>query len=300
MRLAVASLLLVALAAGCGDEPSQPKPQPQPYQPEPIDLDLPEIGAAQTDPDPDPDPDPSLPTLEEDDYLPLPAPETTELLQWDFGDGKRHPFTFTQTIDQIITSKAGDTHSETRTHGRNRGLFHFVAWKNNLAKLHIQIATIDTSINGKSVPREQLAQLKPTRFECTLKNDGTLTAPPTTLSESGDARVYLDALLPITTGEKKAADGFARTKITGHFKVGRYECTRLETEFEYSPTSESGRSVLRGRTVGYFAHKEGFLVRAKTAAALSSRTRLTGEDNIPIDHTLETRTTFQLKRNEAQ
>jgi hypothetical protein len=296
VRRAVASLLLAALAAGCGDEPAKPKPPPQhATKPEPVELDLPPIGQTNNEADTDPALNAPLPELEEDDYLSLPAPEKAEPLRWDFGDGKRHTYEFSQSTDQTISSKDGDKHSVTRSHGRNRGVFDFVAWKDGLGKLHIQIATVESSVNGKEIPREQIAQLKPTRFECTLKGDGTLTAPPKRLSETGDARVFLDALLPILPGEKKATDGFARTKITGYFKVDRYACARLETEFDYRPATKTAKSVLRGRTVGYFAYQEGFLVRVKSAVSYAARAQVPGEDNAPTTHATNLRTTFQLK-----
>lgn len=276
MKRAVVSVLLLALAA-CGQEPPPP-PAPPPLPP------------AIPPPVIEKDPAPQA----QDEFIALPAPETPEPLRWDFSPGKRHVYEVAQTLTQAIDRAKGDVHTVTRERSRSRGVFEFAAGPSNTATVYIKIETQEAVVNEQPVPKEKLEEFKPTLLKCKVKEDGTAEEVQK-LSGQADAQFFFDALLPLAPGEKKVKDGTVRTRLTGYFKVERYDCARLETEFSFAPESPSMKTLLEGKTTGYFALRERRFVRVKLEARLSSRARTQGEKGAWIVNSLDTDTLFTLK-----
>jgi hypothetical protein len=216
-------------------------------------------------------------------------------LRWDFAEGKRHVYEFSQTLRQHFERELGDVRDVKRTRDRNRGIFQFAATRPGVARVTIKVETEEAWVNDEAVAKEVLQKRSAAKFECLLRDDGTPLEIRKLGEEATDAEIFFDALLPIAPGEKKLKDGKANTTLTGYFKVERHECARLETVFEYAPRTEHGRSLMRGRTVAYFALQDRRLVRAQTTCSLSSRGRALDDKGRWVVNRLETETSFALK-----
>src|SRR5438045_3947118 len=81
--------------------------------------------------------------------------------------------------------------------------------------------------------------------DCVGSEDGTTEQD----SEKSalDDRMYFPALFALRRGTRDLTPGKITTRVAGYFKVGRYECARLESEFEIATEKPSDRLLLRGR-----------------------------------------------------
>jgi len=254
--------LLLALAA-CGREPSAPPPgAPEPELPPFGTVELSE--AARID---------LLKPLE------IPPPAEPPLLRWDFSPGRRHVYGITQVLNQVTSASAGPQRRVARSEDRNGGRLEIAAEGDGTARARVVIRAESALIDGKPAPRETLEARPPTRLECRLEEDGGFGAGPRT-GGTADLGVLFDAALALREGERTSASGRVRTRRTGYFKVDGRECARLESEFEYAPTLPSGKTLLRGRSVGYFSLRERRFLRAEAAVAQAIRTRNRTEQGV--------------------
>lgn len=284
--------ILAALLAGC----EKPPPPFLPPPPSPPPLAEPDLLPSPAEP---PVVDPAQPATPivaaQEDVIAITPPANPAPLRWDFAEGKRHVYEFTQTLRQHFERELHDVRDVKRTRDRNRGIFQFASARPGVAKVTIKVETEEAWVNDEAVVKEVLQKRDAAKFECLLRDDGTPLEIKKLGDESSDAEIFFDALLPITPGEKKLKDGTATTKLTGYFKVEHHECARLETVFEYRPRTEHGRSLMRGRTVAYFALQDRCLVRAQTTCSLSSRGRALDDKGRWVVNRLDTETSFSLK-----
>jgi hypothetical protein len=263
-------ILFIFSLAACGKEPPPALPPPPPSPPIPA-----------------PGPEPELPPLadvkfpewtEADDekFLELPSPKTPATLQWDFSPGQRFGYEMSQSLTQRVENRKGGKSGAIQARDRNRGTLEFIAGKDRTALVFIKIHTEEAFRGEVQIPREELEKSPPSKIEAIAKEDGTaeIKKPP----DRADAAFYFDTLLALGNGERKMKDGWIRTRAAGFAKVGRYECARLESEFEFSPKAGSGATLQRGRTIAYFALAERRFVRASTAVVTSSRLKALDKD----------------------
>jgi hypothetical protein len=277
------SLVLLAALAGCGNDAPPPPPAPTPavtQGPEPA---LPALGPARL---------PEWTEVDPETPAAIPAPASPGPLRWDFSTGRRYAYQFRQVLEQADEVVLPGRSRVTRTRDRNRGAFEFVADFENTAKAALRIHTEESVVDGMAVSREALAQRPPSAFECTVKEDGT--AQVRRVSGQADAQIFFDVLLALGEGTKSMKNGKVVTRLAGYRKVGPHECARLETEFELSPESGSGKSLMRGRTVAYFALAERCFVRAASSISVSLRSKGTSERGEWATRAVDSRTTFRL------
>lgn len=279
----VVALVLILLGA-CGGETDEPPPPPPPPP------DLPALGTIEPYDWSEIDPEESL-------KLEAPNEAPGELL-WDFSEGKRYSYEFTQSLSQILIQTIGERRIRRESSDRNRGQFVFAAGSGRRAKAEITIKTEEATVGGRPIPEEILKKNKPTKFKCSVREDGA--AEVTQQTGQADARFFFDALLALKLGERKVKDGSVSTRSTGAFKVGPYECVRLETDFELAPETVSGKSIIRGRTVAYFALRERRFVRASTAMSTRIATRALRKGGIWVVTEIKTETTQRLKLRERR
>ena len=247
--------------SSCGKEPPPPPPPPPPApaipQPE-----LPPVADATF---------PDWNEVEDETFLELPKPATLDPLRWNFAKGERFGYEFTQTHQSRMESRSGGTTGMFQARERSRGTFEFIAGKDRTALVFLKFHTEEAFRDGVPAPREAIEKAPQSKFEAIAKEDGSaeIVKPP----GRSDATFFFDALLTLGDGERKLKDGWVRTKSAGFAKVGRYDCVRLESEFEFAPTSGLGATLQRGRTVAWFAPRERRFVRASTVAITSTRTK---------------------------
>ena len=282
MRLAVNVAVAVVLLAlpGCSEEPPPPKPV-APAAPEP---ELPALGEIEPY---------AWEEVDDQTYLALKGPaEEPGALKWDFTEGKYYRYDFTQSISQSFIKSAGDVKQKTTTQEQNRGGFAFVATGGNRATSVITIKSVHVIANGKAVAAAALEKTKPTKFQCSVAEDGT--ADVKEASDQADARFFFDALLALQSGKREVEDGWVNTRRAGWFKVEGVKCLRLETEFELAPTTPSGKALVQGRTVAYFAVKERRFIRTSTSMSARLATKVQGLDGAWTTSRLSTETTQRL------
>ncbi len=272
---ALRAVLLLALAA-CG-KPPPPPPEPEPELP-PLGEVVPSDGVR----------------IDETKYLEISPPPRLEPLRWDFSPGRRYGYAVTQKLSQVTVARAGDARTVARSEDRNGGYFEFVAAGDGTAMARVKIQTKESFVDGRPAPREAIERHPPTKFECRIGEDGVPT-DGRKLSGASDPLIFFDALLALQEGERTSGDGKVRTKITGYFKVERYECARLESEFEYAPKIFSGKTFLRGRSVAYFALRERRFVRAETAIAQAMRTKTRPETGPWVIQSVDLETVLRLR-----
>jgi hypothetical protein len=112
---------------------------------------------------------------------------------------------------------------------------------------------------------------------------------------SVDARVYYQSLFALQPGTQDLASGKITTKLAGYRKVERYECARLESEFEIRSDKPSARLLLRGRVIGYFALAERKFIRASAALATSSRGNVLSDKNLWISNSSDSVSTSRVR-----
>lgn len=266
MRLARTSLSAILLLAACGkgSPPPPPPPPPPPVQPEP---DLPPLADVKF---------PDWADVDDEKFLELPEPPKAPDLRWDFSSGRRFGHEATQTTTQRIEQAKGGRTNSMQARDRNRGTFEFIAGKDRTALVLIRFHTEEAFRDGIAATREEIAKNPPTQFDAIAKEDGSaeIVKPP----GRADALFFFDALLALREGERKLKDGWVRTRIAGYAKVGRYECARLESDFEFAPQASLGATLQRGRTIAWFALAERRFVRASSSVAQSTRTKARDKD----------------------
>ena len=276
-------LVLIAALAGCGNDAPPPAP-PGPPAPQDAGPPLPILGPARL---------PEWSEVDPENPASIPAPASAGPLRWNFSTGRRYAYQFSQVLEQADEVVLSGHSRVTRTRDRNRGAFEFVADFENTAKAALRIHTEESVVDGMAATREALANRPPSAFECTVKEDGT--AQVRRVSGQADAQIFFDVLLALGEGEKSMRNGRVTTRLAGWRKVGRYECARLETEFELAPESGSGKSLMRGRTVAYFAAAERCFVRASSSISVSLRSKGKTEKGEWATRAVDSRTTFRLE-----
>lgn len=202
-------------------------------------------------------------------YLELAAPPGAAALSWRFEEGRRFGYDYGETLTQQIHRTLGERSEEHLSREKNRGTFEFVGAKDKTALCRVKIQTSELFVDGKSVPRPPHDENPASASEAVVEPDGT----PDLKKAGGraDARFYLLTLLAIRPGERPLQHGQVRTKINGARKVERWDCVRIESEFESTIEDARLRQVFRGRAVGYFCPAEGRFIRASAIVATSSR-----------------------------
>jgi len=285
MRPGGISLLLALLAfAACGPE----EPPPVPPAPPPVATPA----------------EPALPPLDEvrfrdwsevDDekILELPAPATTPKLQWDFTPGRRYGYDFAETLSQRMERAADVRRAKNTSREKNRGVFEFAAGSDHSALAMSKIQTQEAYLNDQGIARESFANKPASVSEVFVLEDGSIELRSS--KGSADVRLYFQSLFALQLGERAMAPGKITTRLAGYGKVGRYECARLESEFEISKDKPSERALIRGRVIGYFAMAERKFVRASAVVANSSRGNALSKEGIWITSSLDAVTTFRVR-----
>jgi hypothetical protein len=284
MRRGGISLVLLLLL-GCSKETPVPAPPPP----------------KQTPPAP---PEPALPPLsdlklrdwaevDEETFLKLPDPATPPVFRWDFSPGRRYGYDFAETLTQRIERVAGERKVVDHSRERNRGVFEFAAQRDRTALTLMKIQTVDAYLNDKLLLQDPEKKKQGSVSECVVGEDGR-TDP---VKEQGlaDARMYLQSLFALKPGTGDLEPGRITTTAAGYYKVGRYECVRIESEFEVASEKPSLRHLLKGRVVGYFALAERKFIRASAAVASSTRANALAKENIWVTSILDAVTTYRVK-----
>jgi len=249
-------------------------------------------------------PEPPLPALEEvrfrdwnevdeEKFLELPAPAAPPRLKWDFASGRRHGYEFSETLSQRMEREANGKRALNRGREKNRGLFEFAAGRDLTALAMARIQTQEVFLNDQAVARESFAKRPPSVSECIVSEDGTTEAKAS--KGLADSRMYFQSLFALQPGTRELTPGKITTRLAGYNKVERYECARLESEFEISTEKPSERLLLRGRVVGYFAMAERKFIRASAGVATSSRTNALSKEGVWITSWLDAVTAYRVK-----
>jgi len=284
MLRARASLVLIFAALGCTpeDPPVLPPPPKAALPAAPV---LPPLGDVQF-----------RDWIEVDDekFIDLPAPASAPLnLKWDFSPEKRYGYTFTESLSQKFVREANGKRASNAAREKNSGVFEFVAGRDRTALAGSKIQTQEASVNDQPVARESFASKPPSVSECILSEDGALESK--VKQGMADARMYFQSLFALQPGTRELTPGTITTRLAGYYKVGRYECARLESEFEITSDKPSERMLLRGRVIGYFALAERKFVRASAAVATSSRGAALSKENVWIASSLDAVTRYRVR-----
>jgi hypothetical protein len=276
-------LCLCVFLLSCGKElpPAPPPPPKAPSAPEP---ELPPVADVHF---------PEWTEVDDEKFLELPKPAKPPLLQWDFSEGRRFGYEAVQTVTQRVEGRKGDKSGEIQARDRNRGTFEFIAGKDRTAMVLIRFHTEEAFRNDVQASREELSKSPPTKIDALAREDGTaeIKKPP----GRDDYLFYFDALLAVGDGERKLKDGWIRTRQAGFVKVERYSCVRLESEFEFAPKIPMGATLMRGRTIAYFALDERRFVRASSRVATSTRTKMQDRDGGWVVSKTDSVTSLRLK-----
>jgi len=251
----ILSIILIVSLQACGKgPPPPPAPPPSPAEPAlpPLaDLKFPEWSEAEP---------------EEFTILPAAGPVTPA---WNFKPGRRYAYDYAQVLNQRSDYRVGETSNVRVLRQRNRGTFEFVAGRDRSAFAYLRIETEEQVVNDLPVPKSPKDPDVTSLAEAILKEDGAYDIKKQ--RGQADMRLFFEAILRLGPGEKIFSDGSARTSVAGRFKVGRYECLRIESEFEFTARKPSDAALLRGRAVGFFDPAEGRFVRSSTAVSTSTR-----------------------------
>jgi hypothetical protein len=207
--------------------------------------------------------------VEEDSFLRIADPADPPDLHWDFSPGRRYGYEFIETLTQRIERNAGGRSASYTSREKNHGVFEFAAGRDRTALAMMKIRTSEVFINDVRVPQDPEKKNQGSVSECIVTEDG-MTDP---VKEKGlaDARLYLQSLFSVKAGTRDLVPGRITTRLAGYFKVGRYECARLESEFEMASEKPSERHLLRGRVVSFYALAERKFIRASASVASSTR-----------------------------
>ena len=284
MRRARASLLLVLFALGCTpDDPPAPPPPPKIAQPgAPV---LPPLGDVQFR---------EWGEVDDEKFIELPAPASAPVqLKWDFSPEKRYGYSFTESLSQKMVREANGKRASNTAREKNGGVFEFVAGRDHTALAGSKIQTQEASLNDQPVAKESFASKPASVSEIILTEEGGIESKMK--QGMADARMYFQSLFALVPGTRELTPGTITTRLAGYNKVGRYECARLESEFEISTDRPSERILLRGRVVGYFALAERKFVRASAAVATSSRGNALSKENVWITSSLDAVTRYRIR-----
>ena len=260
LRFLWAALLGAGVLGSCGKPPPPPRPPPppppalpRPELPPPADLKFPDWSEA-----------------EEETFLERPGPPPAEALRWNFGKGERFGYEVTQSISLRMETQSGGKSTELQARDRQRGTFEFIAGKDRTALVFLKFHTEESFRDGVQIPHAQLEKIPASQIDAVAQEDGTAEIKkPAGRSE---AAFFFDAFLALGVGERKLSDGWVKTRTAGFAKVGRFDCVRLESEYEFTPSSKERATLQRGRTVAFFALDERRFVRASAQVATSLRT----------------------------
>ena len=280
------SLLLLALSAfGCAPEdPPAPPPPPPAEKPAPPEPPLPPLAEIAFR---------DWAEVDDEKFLELPAPSTAPELKWDFSAGQRYGYDFAETLSQRLERQAGGKRALNTAREKNRGVFEFAAGLDRTALAVSKIQTQEVLINDQPVAREKFAKRAPSVSECVVSEDGT--ADSKSAKGLADARMYFQSLFALQPGARDLAPGKITTRLAGYAKVQRYDCARIESEFEISTDKPSEKLLLRGRVIGYFALAERKFIRASAAVATSSRGNALSKEGVWITSSLDAVTTYRAR-----
>jgi hypothetical protein len=279
-RAGAVSVLLAAWLGACGPEPPPPPPPAPTPPPEPT---LPPVA------------DLRFPDWEEADaetFLALP-PAAAAATRWDFQAGRRYAYDYAQVLNQRREDVLRETSQALVLRERNRGTFEFVAGRDRSAYAYLRIETEEQVVNDLPVPKNPADPDVASIAEAVLREDAAFDIKKQ--RGRADMRLFFEAILRVEPGEKAFADGFVRTRAAGRFKVERYECVRLETEFEFTARKPSEAALLRGRSVGYFAPAEGRFVRSSTSVGTSTRKNEKNQQGAWVATKIDATTTIALR-----
>jgi hypothetical protein len=273
--------------SGCSKDepPALPTPPAKPAPPEPP---LPALGDVKFR---------DWSEVDDEKFLDLPAPPAPPDLKWDFSPGRSLGYDFSETISQQMLQEANGKRAQNRGREKNRGLYEFVAGRDRTALARAKIQTQELFLNDQAAARESFAKKPASVLNCVVSEDGT--------TESGSAkagmddRMYVQALFAVRPGTRDLTPGKITTKLAGYSKVGRYECARLESEFEILTEKPSDRLLLRGRVLGYFALAERKFIRASAAVATSSRGNALAKEGVWITSSLDAVSTYRVRLLES-
>jgi hypothetical protein len=195
---------------------------------------------------------------------------------------------------QVVTQeKESSGGPKSRARQRNRGVFDFIGLGGGQATAILQMDTEEVVVDDQTIPKESYAKDRGSLCKGTLKEDGTYDIK--TLRGQMDARIFMEALLTVRRGERKIKEGVVSTRIRGAFKLERFDCVRLESEFEFSdPNPRQSQRVL-GRTIAYFAWKEGHFVRVSTVLLSAIRAKVKTPEGKWLTATQVGETTLRIK-----
>jgi hypothetical protein len=231
--------------------------------------------------------------IDEEKFLELPAPATESTLRWKFTPGDRFGYGFSETVSQKIVHAANGETAANLSREKNHGLYEFVGGRDRTALAMAKIQTQEIFVNDQPVSRELFEKSPASVCEGVMAEDGSVA--PKKATGHLDARIYFQSLFALQPGGQTAPLGGITTRRVGHFKVGPYDCARLETEFEFSKKRPAEENLLRGRVVGYFAVAEQRFIRISAAIAASSRANAKNERGVWITSSLDAVTTCRLK-----
>ena len=285
MRRGRTSVLLLALAFGCSKEdPPAPPPPPPVEKPAPPEPPLPPLAEVAFR---------DWAEVDDEKFLVLPAPAPAPELKWDFSSGQRYGYDFSETLSQRLERQAGGRRALNTAREKNRGLFEFAAGRDHTALAVSKIQTQEASLNDQPVPKESYAKKPASTAECVVSEDGA--AESKSAKGLADARMYFQSLFALQPGARDLAPGKITTRLAGYAKVQRYDCARIESEFEITTDKPSEKLLLRGRVIGYFALAERKFVRASAAVATSSRGNALSKEGVWITSSLDAVTTYRAR-----
>jgi hypothetical protein len=284
MRLGRTSVLLLALAFGCSKEDPPAPPPPPAEKPAPPEPPLPPLAEVAFR---------DWTEVDDEKFLELPVPSPASELRWDFTAGRRYGYDFAETLNQRLERQAGGKRALNTAREKNRGLFEFAAGRDRTALAVSKIQTQEASLNDQPVSRESYAKKPASVAECVVSEDGT--AESKSAKGLADARMYFQSLFALQPGTRDLTPGKITTRVAGYRKVERYDCARVESEFEITTDKPSEKMLLRGRVIGYFALAERKFIRASAAVATSSRGNALSKEGVWITSSLDAVTTYRVK-----
>jgi len=282
MRRARISVVLALLAAGCAKE-DPPAPPPPPVKPAPPEPPLPPLGEVRFR---------DWSEVDEEKFLELPAPAAAPEPSWDFSAGKKYGYDFSETISQRMLQEAQGKRAQNRSREKNRGVYEFAAGRDRTALARAKIQTQELYLNDQAASHESFAKKPPSTLDCVVSEDGT--TEPKSEKRAFDDRMYVQALFALRPGTRDLSPGKITTRVAGYAKVGRYECVRLESEFEIATEKPSDHLLLRGRVLSFFALAERKFIRASAAVSTSSRGNALNKDGIWISSSLDAVTSYRV------
>lgn len=285
MRRGGIELLMVLWLGACTEKsPPPPPPSPQAVKATPPEPQLPALGEVRFR---------EWNEIEEESFLEIPSPEKGAELKWDFGPGRRLAYDFSESLTQRLVQEQGERRGESRLRERDRGVLELAAGRDRSAAAVVRVQTQEAFLNEQPLPRPPFEKNQTAVSECVVREDGTaeLQGQP---KGRADASFYLKSLLALP-GDHPISTGTIRTKATTWVKVQRYECVRLESEFEVASESPAERHLMRGRVVSFFSPAERKFIRASAVVATSSRTNSLSKEGAWVTRSLDAVTTYRLK-----